>query len=62
MSVDCEPDFMRINVRSNLIFQGKIYTRERPSSCIVDVSNSMDFALPVQLMGDECATTREVSY
>ena len=53
---------MRINIRSNLLFNGRVYVRDRPKSCYVDVENSMDFGMAIRLHGDECATTREVCY
>lgn len=52
---------MKAKVTSSTLFQGKLYARERPTSCFVDIANSMDFSLPIQLKGDECATEEEVN-
>lgn len=60
VKVDCEPDVMQVHIKSNLLFGGKVYARDRPKSCFVDVGHSMDFTLPIRLYGDDCATSREV--
>ena len=62
VKVSCEPDMMQVHIRSNLLFRGKVYARDRPKSCFVDVGNSMDFTLPIPLHGNECATKREVRF
>uniref|UniRef100_T1K7E7 ZP domain-containing protein n=1 Tax=Tetranychus urticae TaxID=32264 RepID=T1K7E7_TETUR len=59
VSIDCGPDMMKAKVTSSTLFQGKLYARERPTSCFVDIANSMDFTLPIQLKGDDCATQEE---
>ncbi|XP_074595259.1 uncharacterized protein LOC141850520 [Brevipalpus obovatus] len=59
VSIECEPNVMRAKVISNTLFQGKLYARERPSSCFVDVSNSMEFSIPIGLKGDDCGTVVE---
>ncbi|RWS31259.1 hypothetical protein B4U80_01867 [Leptotrombidium deliense] len=59
MTVDCESDMMNAVIHSNTLFQGKVYTRDRPQSCFVDVGNAMQFSLPIQLSGDECGTITE---
>ena len=61
VNIDCEPHRMIAHVQSNTIFQGKLYTRERPATCGIDVSSSMQFSLPISLKGDQCATIAEVS-
>jgi len=65
VKVSCEPDLMQVNIRSNLLFRGRVYARDRPKTCFVDVGNSMDFSLPISLLdhdggNDRCATRREV--
>lgn len=60
VSVNCESDYMIANVQSSTIFGGKLYTRERPTACFVDVGYSMDFSLPILLNGNECGTKAEV--
>ncbi|XP_064477427.1 uncharacterized protein LOC135391203 [Ornithodoros turicata] len=56
VSVECEPHVMRAQVRSNMVFKGKVYARGKPSTCSLDVSNSMDFTLPIHLTGPDCGT------
>lgn len=52
---------MRARVQSNTLFGGKLYARDSPSSCFVDVGNSMDFSLAILLNGDLCGTKSEVN-
>lgn len=54
--VDCEPQVMRARVKSNMVFKGRVYARGRPSTCSQDISNSMDFTLPIHLSGSDCGT------
>ncbi|KAI1289604.1 hypothetical protein HDE_09141 [Halotydeus destructor] len=58
VSVDCEPEMMRVKVLTNVLFHGKIYTRDGPTSCFMDIINDVSFDLPVQLTGQECGTRR----
>lgn len=51
---------MRAKVISSTLFQGKIYARERPYSCFVDVSNKIDFSIAISLKGEDCGTLPEV--
>lgn len=51
---------MRANVKTNKIFDGKIYTQDKPQSCVLDVGNSLDFSLPIFINGDDCGTKTEV--
>ena len=59
LEVDCDPTLMKVSVHSNMLFNGRVYVRDRPKSCFIDVQNAMDFAFPIQLQGKECGTTRE---
>lgn len=60
--MDCDSDYMTAKVLSSTIFGGKLYTRDRPSSCYVDVGYAMDFEIPILLRGEECGTKNEVIY
>ncbi|RWS12322.1 uncharacterized protein B4U79_07607, partial [Dinothrombium tinctorium] len=59
VAVDCEPEVMKARILSSTLFQGKVYARDRPNSCALDVGNSMQFELSILLAGDECATVSE---
>lgn len=43
VSVQCNAHEMVARVRTNRIFRGKIYARERPNSCVRDIVGSLDF-------------------
>lgn len=62
VKVTCEPDLMKVHIRSNLLFQGKVYAKDRPKTCFVDIQDSMDFVFPIGLHGNDCATNRRVCF
>ncbi|KAG8201938.1 hypothetical protein JTE90_027414 [Oedothorax gibbosus] len=59
VSVDCQRDVMMAHVKSNAMFKGKVYTKGKPLSCYSDVSNSLEFSLPISLNGGDCGTVTE---
>ncbi|XP_067118424.1 uncharacterized protein [Centruroides vittatus] len=59
VTVHCDSETITANVKSNMLFKGKVYTKGNPLTCSLDVSNSMDFALPIPLSGKDCGTVSE---
>lgn len=62
VSVSCGATEMTAKVTSLALFQGRVYARDRPTTCSVDVHNATEFHLPIQLTGSECATKLVVRY
>ncbi|KFM57155.1 hypothetical protein X975_21513, partial [Stegodyphus mimosarum] len=50
---------MLAQVRTNALFKGKLYAKGKPLTCSTDVSNSLEFSLPIPLKGENCGTTSE---
>ncbi|XP_055932443.1 uncharacterized protein LOC129962605 [Argiope bruennichi] len=59
VSVDCRQDIMMAYVRSNALFKGKVYAKGKPMTCSTDISNSVEFSLPISLNGPDCGTVSE---
>ncbi|XP_035206202.1 uncharacterized protein LOC118181224 isoform X2 [Stegodyphus dumicola] len=59
VSVDCRQDLMLAQVRTNALFKGKLYAKGKPLTCSTDVSNSLEFSLPIPLKGENCGTVSE---
>ncbi|GBM01629.1 hypothetical protein AVEN_60038-1 [Araneus ventricosus] len=47
------------SVRSNALFKGKVYAKGKPMTCSTDISNSVEFSLPISLNGPDCGTVSE---
>lgn len=60
VTVLCKSREMVARVKTNKIFNGKIYAKNAPLSCLNDVTNSMDFELPMAF-NDQCAINRSPS-
>jgi len=58
VSVSCTDQGMVATVRTSKMFSGKIYTKSRPHSCIVDVKNRMEFELSVGYNDVNCDVER----
>ena len=60
VSVACTADGMVAHVRTSKMFSGKIYSKSRPHSCIVDVKNKLEFELNVEYNNVNCDVDRDV--
>jgi len=58
VSVSCTDQGMVAMVRTSKMFSGKIYTKSRPHSCIVDVKNKLEFELSVGYNDVNCDVER----
>ena len=45
VTVDCRASDMVARIRTNKIFNGKVYAKNRPNSCVADVVNDLEFDL-----------------
>lgn len=57
VTVVCKSREMVARVKTNKIFNGKIYAKNAPLSCMNDITNSMDFELTMAF-NDACSITR----
>lgn len=60
VTVACKSREMVARVKTNKIFNGKIYAKNSPLSCMNDISNSMDFELSMAF-NDACSINRSTS-
>ena len=58
VSVTCTTDGMVARVKTSKMFSGKIYTKSRPHSCIVDVKDKLEFELTVGYNDVNCDVER----
>ncbi|XP_069677667.1 uncharacterized protein [Periplaneta americana] len=45
VTVDCRASDMVARIRTNKVFNGKVYAKNRPNSCVADVVNDLEFDL-----------------
>ena len=43
VTIDCRSSEMVATITTNKIFSGKIYAKDNPNSCVVDVENAIEF-------------------
>lgn len=60
VTVECGATEMLAKVNSLVLFQGRAYARDRPTTCSVDVRKALEFTLPIQLNGQSCGTKLQV--
>lgn len=60
VTVVCRSREMVAHVKTNKVFNGKIYAKNAPLSCVNDVTNSMEFELTMAF-NDACAISRSAS-
>ncbi|QQP39825.1 Putative LOC100169340 [Caligus rogercresseyi] len=59
VTIDCRASNMIATVRTNKIFNGKIYAKDNPNSCVVDVQNGIEFSIKMDYNDIECNVKRE---
>lgn len=60
VTVICKSREMVARVKTNKIFNGKIYAKNAPLSCMNDITNSMDFELSMAF-NDACSISRSAN-
>merc|ERR1712241_736919 len=59
VTIDCRAADMIATVRTNKIFNGKIYAKDNPNSCVVDVENAIEFDIKMGYNDIECNVKRK---
>ena len=59
VSIDCHSGDMTANIRTTTLFDGKVYAKGSPVTCMEDISNSMEFSITMRYTDIECGVERE---
>ena len=59
VTIDCRSTDMVVRVKTNRIFSGKLYAKERPNSCVTDVSKGLEFELRLGYQDLGCDVKQE---
>jgi len=59
VTIDCRASEMIATVRTNKIFNGKIYAKDNPNSCVVDVESGIEFKIAMGYNDIECNVKRQ---
>lgn len=59
VTIDCRSTDMVVRVKTNRIFSGKLYAKERPNSCVTDVGKGLEFELKLGYQDLDCDVKQE---
>ena len=59
VTIDCRASEMIATVRTNKIFNGKVYAKDNPNSCVTDVENGIEFSITMGYNDIECNVKRK---
>ena len=59
VTIDCRSSEMVATITTNKIFSGKIYAKDNPNSCVVDVENEIQFSISMTYNDIGCDVKRE---
>ena len=59
VTIDCRSSEMVATITTNKIFSGKIYAKDNPNSCVVDVENDIQFSISMTYNDIGCDVKRE---
>lgn len=59
VTIDCRSTDMIVRVKTNRIFSGKLYAKERPNSCVTDVARGLEFELKLGYQDLGCDVKQE---
>ena len=62
VTIDCRASEMIATVRTNKIFNGKVYAKDNPNSCVTDVENGIEFSIKMGYNDIECNVKRKGMY
>ena len=62
VTIDCRASEMIATVRTNKIFNGKVYAKDNPNSCVTDVENGIEFSIKMGYNDLECNVKRKGTY
>lgn len=54
VKIDCRGTDMVASIHTNRLFDGKVYAKNRPNSCVNDVRNTLDFELHLDYHNVNC--------
>jgi len=57
--LDCHATHLIAKLTTNKIFNGKVYARSRPNSCVMDVDNSLNFEITMEYTDPGCGIKQE---
>ena len=59
VTIDCRASDMVATITTNKIFTGKIYAKDNPNSCVVDVKGDIQFSISMAYNDIGCDVQRE---
>ncbi|XP_064477440.1 uncharacterized protein LOC135391215 [Ornithodoros turicata] len=59
VTIHCKAREMVAKVKTSKVFNGKVYSKSRPNSCVTDVINSLDFQIRMAYHELECDVKQE---
>ncbi len=59
VTLDCQANHLIARLSTNKIFNGKVYARHRPNSCVLDVKQSMTFEMSMDYSDPGCGVKQE---
>jgi len=59
VSIDCHSGDMTANIRTTTLFDGKVYAKGSPVTCMEDISSSTEFSITMRYTDIECGVERE---
>ncbi|XP_046406452.1 uncharacterized protein LOC124171342 [Ischnura elegans] len=59
VTIDCRATDMVARIQTNRIFNGKVYVKARPNSCVLNVTNSLEFELNLGYHDLNCDVQQE---
>merc|ERR1719228_2915873 len=59
VSIDCHSGDMTANIRTTTLFDGKVYAKGSPVTCMEDIENTMEFSITINYTDIECGVKRE---
>jgi hypothetical protein len=59
VTLDCQANHLVATLSTNKIFNGKVYARQRPNSCVVDVVENMTFEMKMEYSDPGCGVKQE---
>ena len=59
VTIDCRSSEMVATITTNKIFSGKIYAKDNPNSCVMDVENDIQFSISMKYNDIGCDVKRE---
>ena len=59
VSIDCFSGDMRANIHTTTLFEGKVYAKGSPLTCVEDIQQTLDFAISFGYNDLDCGVVRE---